>query len=187
VNVWQMSGSDIALLIMRREISSVEVVNAFISRIDDINGDYNGFSNLNDFALELAAAADDQLNCGNEVGALHGVPFTVKDVLDTKDMPNTYCSRAFANHRPERDTAAVARMRQAGGILLGKTTSPEFAAKITTSSALCGVTRNPWSINRSVGGSSGGAAMTVSTGMGPLAVSTDGGGSSRVPAVAFWD
>jgi aspartyl-tRNA(Asn)/glutamyl-tRNA(Gln) amidotransferase subunit A len=184
MNVWQMSGSDIALTIKQKQISSVEVIEAFLSHIDDINGDYNGFSILNELALELAKEADDKLSRGEEVGVLHGVPFTVKDVLDTKDLPNTYCSRAFENNRPEYDTAAVARMREAGGILLGKTTSPDFAAKITTSSALFGVTRNPWSIDRSAGGSSGGAGVTVSKGMGPLAISTDGGGSSRVPASA---
>ncbi|MFP6807967.1 MAG: amidase [Pseudomonadales bacterium] len=184
MNIWQMSGLDIAQMIKQKKISSVEVMEATLGHINENDERYNGFSNLNDAALALARQVDKQISRGVDVGPLHGVPFTVKDLLNTKDMPTTFCSKAFANHTPASDAIVVSRMIEAGGILLGKTTSSEFAMKITTSSALCGVTRNPWSVERSCGGSSGGAGVTVATGMGPLAISTDGGGSSRVPAAA---
>jgi aspartyl-tRNA(Asn)/glutamyl-tRNA(Gln) amidotransferase subunit A len=111
-----------------------------------------------------------------------GVPFTVKDLLDTEGIRTTYGSCALDKNIPDKDIVAVSRMKAAGAILLGKTTTPEFASKVTTDSLLTGITRNPWSHSLSPGGSSGGDCVAVVTGVVPFGVSTDGGGSSRIPA-----
>ena len=181
----QMSGCQIAAAIRHGSLSCIGVLEAVFRQIDALNKHYNAFAYLDEVgARQAAIKADADLAAGKECGPLHGVPFTVKDLLNTKSMPTTYCSEAFADHMPDNNSIAVSRMLDAGGILVGKTTSSELAMKVTTSSRLFGVTRNPWSVEHSPGGSSGGAAVAVAAGMAPLAVSTDGGGSSRIPAAA---
>src|SRR5262245_17400133 len=119
---------------------------------------------------------------GEPLGPLHGVPFSVKDLLFTRGVRTTMGSRIFANQVPAEDAVPVRRLRDAGAILIGKTTTPEFGHKPLTDSPLFGATRNPWDLSRTAGGSSGGAAAAVATGQAPLALGTDGGGSIRLPA-----
>ena len=119
---------------------------------------------------------------GEELGPLHGVPFSVKDLLWTRRVLTTGGSRLFADHVPEEDAVVVERLKGAGGVILGKTNTPEFGHKGVTDSPLFGITRNPWNLALTPGGSSGGAGAAVAAGLGPLAVGTDGGGSIRIPA-----
>ena len=119
---------------------------------------------------------------GEPLRLLEGVPFTVKDIVNTKGVRTTFGAIPYSANVPDHDAAAVARLRAAGAILIGKTTTPEFGTKCLTDSPLFGSTRNAWSRERSSGGSSGGAAVAVASGIAPLAVATDGGGSTRIPA-----
>ena len=119
---------------------------------------------------------------GDPLGPLHGIPFSVKDLVNTEGVRTTYGSQIFADHVPTVDAASVARLKAAGAILVGKTTTPEFGQKGLTDAPLFGRTRNAWRADRTCGGSSGGAAVAVAAGLAPIAVATDGGGSTRIPA-----
>jgi aspartyl-tRNA(Asn)/glutamyl-tRNA(Gln) amidotransferase subunit A len=119
---------------------------------------------------------------GGDLGPLHGVPFSVKDLVATAGVRTTWGSLARADHVPAADAVAVARLRAAGAILVGKTTTPEFGHKPLTEAPLFGRTANPWDLSRTSGGSSGGSAAAVAAGAGPLSVGTDGGGSTRIPS-----
>jgi len=183
----KLSAVTIAQRIKSGEVSSLEVVEKALKRADEIQSRLNPFVTItHDEALAEAKKADDirRRSQPESLPVFFGVPFTVKDLLDTKGVRTTYGSRALENSTPHKDIVAVARMRAAGAILLGKTTTPEFASKVTTDSALCGITRNPWAPSLSAGGSSGGDCVAVATGVAPLGVSTDGGGSSRIPGAA---
>ena len=183
----KLSAVTIAQRIKSGEVSSLEVVEKALKRGDEIQSRLNPFVTItHDEALAEAKKADDirRRSQPESLPVFFGVPFTVKDLLDTKGVRTTYGSRALENSTPDKDIVAVARMRAAGAILLGKTTTPEFASKVTTDSALCGITRNPWAPSLSAGGSSGGDCVAVATGVAPLGVSTDGGGSSRIPGAA---
>jgi len=187
MNITELPGVEIARLIKNREFSATEVLEATLYRIDEVNRYCNAFVNLDIPAARAQAGRADKMLLTKAVGdlpELHGVPFTAKDLIDTAGMRSTYGSRAFADYVPEKDAACIERMRRAGAILIGKTTTPELAMKVTTDSLLSGITRNPWDTNLTPGGSSGGAGAAVATGMGALAVSTDGGGSARIPAAA---
>src|SRR5207302_5523210 len=119
---------------------------------------------------------------GAAFGPLHGVPFAVKDLINTAGVRTTFGSVALADNVPAADSPAVARLKRAGAILVGKTTTPEFGHKCFTEAPLFGRTANPWDLARTCGGSSGGAAAAVAAGLGPIGIGTDGGGSSRIPA-----
>lgn len=178
-----MSATELAAGIRERRVSSEELVRAILERIEALDGRVNAFALLDkDGALQAAREADRAVASGRPVGQLHGLPVTVKDVIATKGMRTAYGSRLYKDNVPQAEPEAVARVRRAGGIIIGKTTTPEFAHKILTDSPLHGVTRNPWSLEHSCGGSSGGAAVAAAMGFGALHVTTDGGGSSRVPA-----
>jgi len=182
-----LSGTALARLIKQRKVSIVEVMSQTLQRAETVQANCNPFVTLvPDEALAHAKLLDVQLEYAppQSLPPLFGVPFTVKDLLDTKDVRTTYGSRALECNVPENDVVAVARMREAGAILIGKTTTPEFAGKVLTDSALCGATRNPWAPTLTAGGSSGGAGVVAATGVASLSVSTDGGGSSRIPASA---
>src|SRR6185437_2384632 len=136
-----------------------------------------------DRALRAARESEARWMRGTPVGLLDGVPVSIKDLLLTTGWPTLRGSRTVdADQTWNEDAPAVARLREHRAILLGKTTTPEFGWKAVTDSALTGITRNPWSPGKTPGGSSGGAAVAVATGMGALAVGTDGGGSIRIPA-----
>ena len=168
-------------LIDAREASAEEVVRASLERIDDLNEAVNAVIALRAEAALAEARACDGLP-PQERGPLHGVPFTVKDVTETLDLPTTYGSVGFAGHRTDFEALVVARLRQAGAILVGKTNTPPFACEPVTRGELFGETINPWAPDRTPGGSSGGAAAGLAAGMFTLAQGTDAGGSNRIPA-----
>ncbi len=180
--VWR-SAVELGALIRDKQVSAVEVTDAVLARIAEMNPRLNGFCTVaGEEAREAALAAEMAVLSGETLAPLCGVPVSVKDLLFTRRLRTTGGSRLFADHHPEEDAVAVERLRSAGAIILGKTTTPEFGHKGVTDSPLCGITRNPWNLEMTPGGSSGGAAAAVAAGLGPLALGTDGGGSIRIPA-----
>jgi len=169
--------------IARREISPIEATRAVLDRAERLQPVLNCFITIcRDEAMREAKAAEHALLRGEPCAPLHGVPFTVKDIVNTAGIRTTFGSRLYEKNVPTEDARAVARLRRAGAILIGKTTTPEFGAKSLTDAPLFGRTRNAWSAAHTSGGSSGGAAVAVAAGIAPLAVATDGGGSTRIPA-----
>jgi aspartyl-tRNA(Asn)/glutamyl-tRNA(Gln) amidotransferase subunit A len=180
--VWR-SAVECASRIRRKELSPVELTDAALARIDALNPKVNAFCLVaHDAARRAAREAEIAVMKGEPLGVLHGVPVSVKDVLFTRGLRTTGGSRLFADLVPEHDTVAVARLKAAGAVVLGKTTTSEFGYEAVTHSPMFGVTRNPWNLARTPGGSSGGAGAAVAAGMGPIALGTDGGGSVRIPA-----
>lgn len=177
--------TELAARIRNRELSPVELVDALLSRIERVEPVLNTYVTvLAEQARAAAATAADEVVAlpPEALGPLHGVPVSIKDLTPTKGIRTTYGSPRFADHVPDEDALIVTRIREAGAILLGKTTTPEFGLHSVTESELTGVTRNPWHPDRTTGGSSGGAAAAVAAGISPLATGSDGGGSIRVPA-----
>jgi aspartyl-tRNA(Asn)/glutamyl-tRNA(Gln) amidotransferase subunit A len=173
----------LAEMIRGKKVSAVEVVRATLARAEAAQAAFNCFITLcPERALSEAAAADRAIAEGRELGPLHGVPFHVKDLVNTAGVRTTFASYMHEHNVPERDAVCVARLRQAGAILIGKTTTPEFGHMPYTEAPLFGRTRNVWSAERTCGGSSGGAAVAIAAGVAPLAVATDAGGSTRIPA-----
>src|SRR5262252_1649031 len=167
---------------VRRALSPVEVTKAVLERIEKLNPKLNAFCFINKEALKDAAASEKRWMSGQPQGLLDGVPVSIKDLLLTKGWPTLRGSKTVDPKGPWNDDApAVARLREHGAVLLGKTTTPEFGWKGVTDSPLTGITRNPWNLQKTPGGSSGGAVAAVASGMSPLAVGTDGGGSIRIP------
>ena len=164
------------------EHSSVEVVQAHLDRIEAVNPRLNAIVTLSDGAMQAAKTADEELAKGGDVGPLHGVPFTVKDSFDTAGVLTQRGSPIFAGRIPDTDATAVARIKQAGGILLAKTNLPEFSYWIETDNLLTGRTNNPWDVNRSPGGSSGGESAAIAAGMSPFGLASDLSISVRGPA-----
>jgi aspartyl-tRNA(Asn)/glutamyl-tRNA(Gln) amidotransferase subunit A len=164
-------------------LSPVEAVAETLRRIDLANPDVNAFRLVDrDAAYAQARAAEDRRGRGEPLGLLDGVPVAVKDVFLTRDWPTLRGSRRVpAGQAWADDAPAVAALRRHGAVLVGKTTTPEFGWKGITDSPLDGVTRNPWDLSRTPGGSSGGSAAALTTGMVPLALGSDGGGSIRIP------
>src|SRR5262245_23362873 len=180
--VWR-SALDLAALIRAKAVSPVEVVDAVLARVEQLNPRLNCFCTVTaEEARDAALAAEAAVMTGEALGPLHGVPFSVKDLVWTRRILTTGGSRLFADHVPEEDAVVVERLKGAGGVMLGKTNTPEFGHKGVTDSPLFGITRNPWNVELTPGGSSGGAGAAVAAGLGPLAVGTDGGGSIRIPA-----
>jgi aspartyl-tRNA(Asn)/glutamyl-tRNA(Gln) amidotransferase subunit A len=178
-----LSAVDLRQRIGRKEISPLEVARAVLAQAERLQPELNCFITLcADKALAQAKDADRRIMAGEPLRVLEGIPFTVKDIVNTKDVRTTFGAIPFRDNVPDHDAVAVARLRAAGAILIGKTTTPEFGTKCLTDSPLFGRTRNAWSGGRSSGGSSGGAAVAVASGIAPLAVATDGGGSTRIPA-----
>lgn len=178
-----MSAATMRTLVAQRELSPVEIVEEVLRRADAVQPHLNCFITLcHEPAMAQARVAEAAVMRGEALGLLHGLPFTVKDLVDTENVRTTYGSLLHRDHIPTHDAEAVARMRQAGGILIGKTTTSEFGAKCLTDAPLFGSTRNAWNATRTSGGSSGGAAASMAAGVAPLAIATDGGGSTRIPA-----
>lgn len=183
-DLWNKPALELASLISRREISSVEVVSTFIQRINKYNPLLNAFLTVGyENALKAAEKADNKVMNGDEIGPLHGLPISVKDLERTKGIRTTFGSLIFANHVPESDSGVVEKIKAAGCIIIGKSNTPEFGVYGTeTSNRLGEPCHNPWDTSRTTGGSSGGAAVSVVTRMSPLGTATDGGGSIRIPA-----
>jgi aspartyl-tRNA(Asn)/glutamyl-tRNA(Gln) amidotransferase subunit A len=175
--------TELRALITGKALSPVELTAAVIARAERLQPSLNAFITLApEAAMAAAHAAEQTLMAGSELGLLHGIPYSVKDIVNTAGMRTTFGSLLLSDNVPDSDAEAVARLRQHGAILFGKTTTPEFGAKCLTDAPLFGRTRNAWSAAHSCGGSSGGAAVAVAAGLGPVAVATDGGGSTRIPA-----
>jgi amidase len=177
------SATALAQAIREKQISSREVVGAYIQRIETINPMLNSVVQMRiESALAEAGQADEKLARGENSGPLHGVPFTIKDTYDVAGMICTCGTRGRAAHVAQHDAAAVARLRGAGGIALGLTNLPEFLLAYESDNLVYGRTNNPYDLTRTPGGSSGGEAATVAAGGSPLGLGTDSGGSIRVPA-----
>ncbi len=183
-DITRLSAVELLGLYRRRELSPVEATRAVLERIDAQNGITNAYCLVSDDeALAAARQSERRWQAGELAGLLDGVPTSVKDLLLTSGWPTLRGSLTIDKAAPWTvDAPAVARLREHGAVLLGKTATPEFGWKGVTDSPLTGVTRNPWDPSRTAGGSSGGAAAAVASGLGPLAVGTDGGGSIRIPA-----
>jgi aspartyl-tRNA(Asn)/glutamyl-tRNA(Gln) amidotransferase subunit A len=178
-----LPAAELRARIARKDVSPVEIVSAVLERAERLQPSLNCFITLcGDEAMAEAKQAERAVISGKPLGLLHGIPYTVKDLVNTRGVRTTFGAIPYKDNVPEHDAVAVARMRAAGAILLGKTTTPEFGTKCLTDSPLFGRTRNAWSDARSSGGSSGGAAVAVASGLAPLAIATDGGGSTRIPA-----
>jgi aspartyl-tRNA(Asn)/glutamyl-tRNA(Gln) amidotransferase subunit A len=179
----ELTAVEAARLIHGKSLSPVELVRAALDRAERLQPVLNCFITLcPERALDEARAAEAALMRGDAPGVLHGLPFTVKDLVNTAGVRTTFGAVPFRDNVPTEDALAVARLRGHGAILIGKTTTPEFGAKSMTDSPLFGHTRNPWDLGRTCGGSSGGAAAATAAGITALAVATDGGGSTRIPA-----
>lgn len=173
----------LAAAIRNRELSCREAVAWHLDRIATINPRINAIVSLRpEQALAEADQADRALATAEEVGPLHGLPIAIKDLEDTAGIRTTYGSRLFAEHVPTADSLLAARLRAAGAIVVGKSNTPEFGTGSHTFNDVFGVTRNPWALERSAGGSSGGAAAALAAGLLPIADGSDYGGSIRNPA-----
>jgi amidase len=177
------TATDLARMLREREVSAREVLDAHLGRIGLWNPVVNAIvTRTTEFALDRAAGLDEALARGEEPGPLHGLPIAHKDLVDTAGIRTTYGSPIFADHVPDVDEPFVARLRAAGTVLVGKTNTPEFGAGSHTFNRVFGPTRNPYDPSRSAGGSSGGSAAALATGMVPIADGSDLGGSLRNPA-----
>ncbi len=177
-----LTAAEIARRVAAREISPIAVIEAALQRIAELNPRLNAMVTLNPHALDDARALERRLARGEPVGALAGVPVGIKDVTQVAGLRTTFGSPLYADHVPERDALVVERLRAADAIILGKTNTPEFAAGGNTWNDVFGRTRNPWNPEKSAGGSTGGGAVGLATGMIALAEGTDLGGSLRIPA-----
>jgi amidase len=182
--MWGRTASELAAGLRDGEFSAREVMEAHLARIAAVNPRVNAIVTLvePERALAAADAADAARSRGEPLGVLHGLPLAVKDLEETAGLRTTYGSPLFADHVPDADSLMVARLRRAGGIIIGKTNTPEFGAGSQTFNRVFGVTRNPYDLARTPGGSSGGAAAAVAAGMLPVADGSDLGASVRNPA-----
>ena len=179
----ELNASEARRLIGCKELSPTELLEACISRIEAFNSEINAIvaTDLKQARIE-AKIAENAVLAGNALPPLHVLPIGIKDLNATKGLRTTWGSKLFENHVPTEDEALVALLMAAGGIIVGKTNTPEFGLTLTTEPVANGITRNPWNLNFSTGGSSGGAAAAVASGISPVAHATDGGGSIRIPA-----
>ncbi|KQP28784.1 amidase [Methylobacterium sp. Leaf100] len=172
----------LAELIRTRQVSPVEVVQAHLDRIAAVDPKVNAIVTVAEGALAAAKEAEAAVMAGRELGLLHGVPFTVKDSIDTAGVMTQRGSPIFKGRTPDADATSVARMKKAGGILLAKTNLPEFSYWIESDNLLSGRSNNPWNLERTPGGSSGGESAAIAAGMSPLGLGTDLAISVRGPA-----
>ena len=178
-----MSAVELAQSIRDKKVSSLEATENFFQRIDQLDSQLHSYLTLcRDQALADARAADAAVRQGAELGPLHGVPISIKDLETTKGVVTTMGSAIFKDRMPDMDSIVVERVKAAGAIILGKTNTPEFGQSGTTENKLGEPCRNPWNTERTPGGSSGGAAAALAAGLCTLSMGTDGGGSVRIPA-----
>ena len=181
--IYYSSVRALASAIRSRDVSSVEVVQAFLDRIESVNPQLNAVVALaGDEALDAARAADVKLSRGEATGPLHGVPMTIKDSIDTAGIVTTYGTKGRSTFVPEKDATVVSRLKSSGAILMGKTNTPEFTLSYETSNNIYGVTNNPYDLTRTPGGSSGGASAILAAGGSPFDIGSDYGGSIRLPS-----
>jgi aspartyl-tRNA(Asn)/glutamyl-tRNA(Gln) amidotransferase subunit A len=178
-----LDATELAALVRSKQISPVEIVQAHLDRIEEVNPKLNAIVTLvAEQAIAAARGAEAAVMAAGELGLLHGVPFTVKDSLDTAGILTQRGSLIFKGHVPERDATAVSRLKAAGAILIAKTNLPEFSYAIETDNRLTGRANNPWDLDRTPGGSSGGESAAIAAGMSPLGLGSDVAISVRGPA-----
>jgi len=183
--LWQESASSLARKIRSGETTSREVVEAHLARIEAVNGSINAVVEVRpDEARRDADAADAAVRAGGPLGPLHGVPFTIKTNLDVAGYATTEGVHALKDFMATSDAPVVERMRQAGGVALARTNMPDLGLRVNTESSLYGPTHNPWKHGHTAGGSSGGEAAAIASGMSPIGLGNDIGGSLRNPAFA---
>jgi amidase len=180
-DITALSAVELVDKIAKREVSAVEACEACLARIEVYNPLVNAVCTLNDRALETAQAVDARLAAGAVARPLEGVPFLIKDILPTAGIRTTFGSLLLENDVPEEDALCVERLKAAGGVLLGKTNTPEFAHDVHTTNKIFGPTRNPHDVNVTAGGSSGGSGAAAAACFAPITIGTDLGGSIRVP------
>ena len=177
------TATELAQMIREKEVSAVEVLDAYLQQIDKYNERINAIATLDsERAKNRAIEADEALARGENWGALHGVPVTIKDTLETAGLLTTAGYPPLKNYIPSEDATTVARLKAAGAIILGKTNPAKLAGDYQTNNSLFGRTNNPWDLERTVGGSSGGSAGAVAAGFSPLDLGSDVAGSIRLPA-----
>ena len=176
------SATELRRLIAERELSPVQVVKACLNQIESWNSDVNAVVTLSPEVLGDARRAEQKIMAGEKLGPLHGLPVGIKDMTPVAGMRTTFGSSVYADHVAEEDALIVKRLKQAGTIILGKTNTSEFAAGANTFNEVFGTTRNPWNLRLTPGGSTGGGAAGLATGMFALGEGTDLGGSLRIPA-----
>jgi|HubBroStandDraft_1064217.scaffolds.fasta_scaffold08743_2 amidase len=183
LNIGTATANDLTHALKTGEISSRELLDELLSRADRVNPALNAIVAWDiDRARLAAAAADEATAKGEATGPLHGLPMTVKDVWETEGLVTTSGAPALADHVPQQDAIAVARLKEAGAIIFGKSNTPMYAGDWQTYNEIYGRTSNPWDVSRTTGGSSGGAAAAVAAGLTPLELGSDIGGSIRIPA-----
>ncbi len=182
-DICYMSACDMVDAIKRQELTSLKITETIIDRIEKINPKLNAYCTPTfDWARETAKKADDAVKKGEKLGLLHGVPISIKDEMPIKGIRTTFGSKIYENYIPEEDDVVVKRLKDAGCVILGKTNMPEFGFLAITKNLIFGETHNPWDLNKTPGGSTGGGAAAVVSGLGPLALGADGGGSIRIPS-----
>ncbi len=180
--MWK-SALELRDMIRSKEISPVEVVTASLERLREVEPKINAFLDVTeDQAMDAAKVAEAAVAAGDELGPLHGLPVSIKDLIAVKGAKLTFGSRALADNVSDVDAPSVARIRAAGGAIIGKSTTSEFGCKAVGDSPLTGITRNPWNLEKTPGGSSCGAAASIASGVTPFGLGTDGGGSVRIPS-----
>jgi len=178
-----MSACDMADRIKRQELTSEEITEVIIERIERINPIINAYCTPTfDLARNMPKQADDLIKKDKNLGLLHGIPVSIKDLTETSGIRTTFGCKIFENNIPREDEIAVKRLKDAGAVILGKTNTPAFGFKWVTDNLIFGETKNPWNLERTPGGSSGGAAAAVTSGLCPLAIGSDAGGSIRAPS-----
>jgi aspartyl-tRNA(Asn)/glutamyl-tRNA(Gln) amidotransferase subunit A len=181
--IYYKDATELAALIRTKQLSSREIVQAHLDRISAVNPKINAIVTLlADDALKSASAADKVVMSGAKLGPLHGVPFTIKDAIDTAGVLTQRGSKIFAGNIPERDATVVTRFKAAGAITLAKTNLPEFSAWQETDNLVTGLSRNPWNLDRTPGGSSGGESAAIAAGLSPIGIGSDLAISVRGPA-----
>jgi amidase len=181
-SLWQLTAAEMAAGVAKREFSSRELVESHLRRIEEVNGALNAVVRLIDESLALADDADAAVARGEDLGALHGVPFTIKENIDVAGYPTTLGVPALKDAVASVDAPTVRRLKSVGAVPLGRTNLPDFGMRVHTRSSLYGLTRNPFSPDHTAGGSSGGEGSAIASGMSPMGLGNDIGGSLRNPA-----
>ena len=183
MDLLELNLSEVAELIEQRKISPVEITEAYLERIEQVDGKLNSFITLTaESALEDARRAEQEILGGQYRGSLHGIPIALKDLYETQGVRTTAGSRFFSDYIPERDGAVVQRLKAAGSVMLGKLNMHEIALGITNDNPHYGPCRNPWDLERSPGGSSGGSGAALAARLCLGSMGTDTGGSIRIPS-----
>lgn len=178
-----MSAVDMLEKIKNQELKSQEITETVIKRIERVNPSINAFCTPTfDLAREMAKKSDEKVKKNQKLGKIEGIPTSLKDEYLTKGIRTTFGSKLFENFVPLEDDIIVKRLKEDGCVILGKTNLPAFGYKGVTDNKIFGATKNPWDIERTPGGSSGGAAAAAASGISPLALGSDGGGSIRIPS-----